>query len=79
MQEKRRECGGELFKSAGRAEDILLKIEMQWCLNGKMFLKSFHDARTALAEADDTGEGKAGDITVTTTPGRHGNLNDETA
>lgn len=27
------------FKSAGRAEDILLKIEMQWCLNGKMFLK----------------------------------------
>lgn len=67
------------FKSAGRAEDILLKIEMQWCLNGKMFLKSFCDARTALAEADMTGEGKAGDITVTTTPGRHGNLNDETA
>ena len=57
-----------LFKSASRLDDILTKQEMQWCLSGKMFLKSFRDTNTAMEESKKNGEGTAGDITIHSTP-----------
>lgn len=64
------------FKSASKADDISFKVEMQWCLSGKMFLKSFHDTRTALLESDKNGEGKAGSITVHSSPKRFADIDD---
>lgn len=53
-----------LFKSASKLDDILTKMEMQWCLSGKMFLKSFRDTAAAMKESREKGKGTAGDITV---------------
>lgn len=64
------------FKSAPKREDISFKMEMQWCLSGKMFLKSFYDARTAILESKKNGEGKAGDISAFSSQKSLANMDD---
>lgn len=57
-----------LFKSAPRMEDIPVKMEMQWCRSGKMFLKTFRDTTSAMEESKKNGEGAVGDITIHSNP-----------
>lgn len=67
-----------LFKSASKLDDILTKTEMQWCLSGKMFLKSFRDTIAAMEESRESGKGTAGDITVHGIPDSQGTAKNHT-